>query len=353
MNPFVVKMATRLKDKGLAESSINLYISRLKILNNGRFPTSLAFLRHYLLIMSRIKPYAFNTQKGFVSTIVSVLDFVKHSPAYKKAYNYYSQWLENATEETLNKMAESGNEMTEREKKEWIPWSDVLRIRKTIREIVAGFCNRPKLEKHQYEELLKYVILCLYTCFPPERNQNYQLCYIVPEITDDLPKDRNYLSLLEQKFVFNVYKTAKTYGTEGFSFLADTEDNDTFREALKCYLKYHPLMKGKKGRNFSVPLLVDYGGSPFLQPNAITRRLNASFSGKKIGASMLRHIYLTGKYGGTLASMKEDSKAMGHSLNTQRAYIRNETSPMGNDRYVVDEEDAKAVEDALREIESS
>ena len=39
---------------------------------------------------------------------------------------------------------------------------------------------------------------------------------------------------------------------------------------------------------------------------------------------MLRHIYLSSKYGDTLEEMKQDTNAMGHSLNQQRDYIKNE-----------------------------
>jgi hypothetical protein len=55
--------------------------------------------------------------------------------------------------------------------------------------------------------------------------------------------------------------------------------------------------------------------------NAITRVLNRVF-GKKIGSSMLRHIYLSDKYKDQNEEMKKDAEAMGHSLDLQRAYIK-------------------------------
>jgi hypothetical protein len=37
---------------------------------------------------------------------------------------------------------------------------------------------------------------------------------------------------------------------------------------------------------------------------------------------MLRHIYLSGKYGNVLEEQKEDAKMMGHNVSTARDYIK-------------------------------
>jgi hypothetical protein len=70
---------------------------------------------------------------------------------------------------------------------------------------------------------------------------------------------------------------------------------------------------------------VSHDGKPFAAINSITRVLNKIF-GKKVGSSMLRHIFLSDKYGKTLDEQKEDSAAMGHSLNQQRDYIKQEVT---------------------------
>lgn len=338
MNDFMLSIINRLtEEKGLEESSAIAYVSRLKTLNNAQLFRTLSFLRKTADILEKIKPYAFNTQKGFITAVVSVLSLVKDTPSYKKAYTFYSNWLETAKDETMKAQA-SQNIRTKREQDNWITWNDVISTRDTLKETISKFCDLQRVNENQYNSILHYFVLALYTYFPPRRNQDYQKCLIVHKLKDTLPKTENYLVAEDGKFVFNVYKTAKTYGTETISF----KDNTEFQEALACYLKHHPL---SKGRRTSVPLLVSFAGTPLTQNNSITRILNAIF-GKSIGSSMLRHIYLSSKYGGSLAEMTEDSRAMSHSLNTQRGYIRNKD-------YVVDEEDAKAVEDALREIESS
>ena len=71
----------------------------------------------------------------------------------------------------------------------------------------------------------------------------------------------------------------------------------------------------------NVPFLVYYN-KKHIPDNGITRILNKIFN-KKIGSSMLRHIYLSGKYGNVLEEQKEDAKMMGHNVMTQKDYIKN------------------------------
>ena len=75
---------------------------------------------------------------------------------------------------------------------------------------------------------------------------------------------------------------------------------------IAYYLKRSSLSKGDKF------LPVD-------KENGITRILNKIF-GKKVGSSMLRHIYLSSKY--NITEMKEDADAMGHSTKEQKDYLK-------------------------------
>jgi hypothetical protein len=74
-------------------------------------------------------------------------------------------------------------------------------------------------------------------------------------------------------------------------------------------------------KNSNIPFLVYYNGSLFNKVNCITRILNKTF-GKSVGSSMLRHIFLTNKYGDVIEEQKEDAKAMGHSLEQQKDYVK-------------------------------
>jgi len=97
---------------------------------------------------------------------------------------------------------------------------------------------------------------------------------------------------------------------------------------INKYFKFHPLLKGKKiNTKTNIDFLVNYDGSPLPSPNGITRILNKIF-GKRISSSMLRHIYLSSLYGDTLEKMKETADKMGHSIETQKEYIKTSTAPI-------------------------
>jgi hypothetical protein len=88
---------------------------------------------------------------------------------------------------------------------------------------------------------------------------------------------------------------------------------------INMYLKHRTPATGEDKKAKEFPLLVAHNGTPITQANAITRILNGVFE-KKIGSSMLRHIYLSSKM--NIDEMKDDATAMGHSLNEQQKYLK-------------------------------
>ena len=140
--------------------------------------------------------------------------------------------------------------------------------------------------------------------------------YVVKKWSEYMPKDRNYLDMggskVPKQFIFKKYKTAKKYGEQKVE-IPNTEEAP-LADALLCLLKHHPLNNAKT-KEFK--LLVSHDGSPLTTVNVITRILNKIF-GKKIGSSMLRHIYITGKYGELKNEMAKDAEVMGHSVSEQQ-----------------------------------
>jgi hypothetical protein len=131
---------------------------------------------------------------------------------------------------------------------------------------------------------------------------------------------KNYLDLLGSQFIFNKYKTAKKYGTQTVDF----QNADMLKDVLTMYLKHHPLHKGKVTKNTEFRFLAYQDGSPLSAVNSITRILNKSF-GKKVGSSMLRHIYLSSKYADIKDEQQRDADAMGHSVAEQQGvYVKTE-----------------------------
>jgi len=296
--------------KEVADSTANAYVKSLYILN-GKVPfKTLSFLKDFAKIDGIISGYADNTQKALYTTIASVLSLYSDKPTYKKAYAYYYDKMMGKAKEL--KAAETSDK-TPKESENWLSWTDVQKKETEIRDDVEKFVDNKHITPEQFGLLLHWVVLSLYTQIQPRRNQDYLDMFVVKKWKDTMSTDKNYLDLATHQFIFNKYKTQKTYGVQKLDV------PDTLMRVINLYLKHHPLSKGNKAKATEYKFLVFADGSPLTAVNAITRILNRVF-GRKIGSSALRHIFLSNKY--DIKGMEEDAEAMGHSVDEQRKYLR-------------------------------
>lgn len=308
-----------IEKKDTTQSTVNAYLRMLSVLNDKVPFKSLAFLRNKEGILNKLSTLAESTQKTNLAAIVSVLSTVADKPTYKSLHKYYLEKMM----EKIKATPPSNNEKTDKQEQNWIDWKDILEVSEDQWEKVKDFASKKTLTPDEYDKLLQALVLALYVYIPPRRNQDYLNMVIVKKIKEDMPEDLNYLDVSADKFVFYKYKTAKKYGKQTIEIPANDESNH-LGHILAIYLKHNPLYKQSKGKQ-PAPFLVSHDGKVFSAINSITRLLNKIF-GKKVGSSMLRHIFLSDKYGKTLDEQKEDSAAMGHSLNQQRDYIKQEVT---------------------------
>lgn len=286
-------------EKGLSDRSIALYIKVLRKINDNQPLKNLKFLKDVNNVLEKIKDYKDTTQRNMIIAIVSVLKTLKKD--YKKYYDIMMDKTKLLNEKPKNEKSKEQNE-------NWMEWNEIIDKYNELGKNI-NLKNR-KLDEENYNNLLKYLILSLYVLLPPRRNQDYLKMYI-----SNNPKnnDVNYLDLKKKQFIFNIYKTSKKDGQIIISI------PDDLMNIIKFYIKFHPDKKLLKKED--IPFLVFYNGNKIEADNAITRILNSIFN-KKIGASMLRHIYLSGKYSNVLKEQEKDSKLMSHNLQTQKDYIK-------------------------------
>jgi integrase len=305
------QLKEQLKERGLSDGSIKLYIRNLQKLNDGEI-TDFKFLKSPEKIITKIEKLKNNTKRSVLISIVSVLGCC---PDDKKLVKLRKQYYDLMIEKN-NEIKESAtDEATEDQKKNWISWDDVKKKFEELKEEVEKFKNEKILSDSNYTTLLGYMVLALYVHNPPRRNKDYQLMNIVKKYNDKYDNDINYLSYDENKFIFNNYKTSKKYGRQILDI------NDELKECVDFYLKFHPKVKGKITKTLNTPFLVSHTGSPLVQTNSMTKLLNKVF-GKKISSSALRHIFLTDKYKDVVDEMKDDADKMGHSTGEQKNYIK-------------------------------
>jgi integrase len=306
---FKTDLENKFKEKNISQTSINLYLRNLEKLNDDMPLKNLNFLSPVENILNKLKDYKPNTFRGYLISICSALH-LETSKKMTKLYNDYYNLLIKTNKDLKEK--EKEQEKTPAQKENWITWEEVEKKHKELEEEVNKFKNVKEINQHKYNILLEYVILSLYYYIPPKRNQDWTLMRIVYKDDPSLPTTNNYYDVSNEKFIFNKYKTSKTNGELVESL------PEKLKEIIKIYFKFHPLIKDKAiKKDANIPFLVYYNGDDLTSINSITRILNKIFK-KKIGSSMLRHIYLTSKYGDTVKEMKEDAQVMGHSIQVQQ-----------------------------------
>jgi integrase len=197
------------------------------------------------------------------------------------------------------------HEKTQKQEENMIPMTDVVKLRDSMHDVIKAFPAEITAKEHEY--LLAWILICLYTRIPPRRNQDYVYMQVVDELPVDESADANYYVTSTKEFVFNKYKTKKHYGQQVL------EVPDELVADLELYMKWRP--------ERSERLLVHHDGSVIHAVNGITRILNRAF-GKRIGATALRHIYLSDKYANVVQERQADAAAMAHSVDVQATYIK-------------------------------
>jgi hypothetical protein len=312
---FMDKLRQDLIDnKGVSDTSANLYIGNLYRLNDKVAFNNLGFLKKTNIIMEKISELGDKTQQTYLASIVSCLHSSKDKHLYKTTFKFYAEKLK---EKGVENDLINPNEKTEKEIDNWLTWEQVLEKQKGLEDKVKVFSSNKSITKSQYETLLEYVVLSLYVLQSPRRNLDYLAMTIVKSMPKDQDKNKNYLDVENKQFVFNTYKTAKSHGQK-------VEDiNDALWSVISTYLKYHPCLAVGGRKPSECKFLVNEQGTPLVQVNAITRILNRALNAK-VASSMLRHIYITSKFGKDFEMMDEVADEMGHSVAQQRQYYKKE-----------------------------
>jgi hypothetical protein len=311
---FKQKLTDDFKAKDLSDSSINLYLRNLEKMNDNQPLKNLKFLDDVEAIQKKLEHYKQNTIRNYLISCVSALSLDKSNKKKEKLYNDYFKLMMQKNSEL--KKVEATGEKSDTQTKNWVEWSDVLKTYENLKNIVDQFKNKSSITTKQYKSLLEFIVLSLYVLLPPRRNE-FRNMFIVNKLSDTHTNACNYIVLSTKQLIFNQFKTSKKEGA--------LHENipDELYENLLVYLKFHPLLKGKKLKaNQMIPFLVYDDGKALDSINSITRILNSIFK-LKVGSSMLRKSYLTSKYGNVRQEMKEDAKKMSHSVQTQQTnYVK-------------------------------
>ena len=273
------------KCKNITASTLQLYKSKLHILNDNKPINNLDFLDNIDNINSKISHLKANTRRSYIIAITSILKCLTLQNKSKKIldlYNTYSKILE----EYNNKLKDQTNDNT-----------NVISI-DTIKDVFNEVKKNRNDDNQSYQD---YLIVSLYYIIPPGRNRDYQMLKNNDKYSDTLSKDYNYYDGF--KFYFNNYKTKGTYNQQIIDVPLE----------LQKILDYY--INKKNIKNDELILTSVRTNKPLKSNNAITVILNRIFN-DKVGSSMLRRSYLSNKYSDTQNQLNNDATAMGTSVNT-------------------------------------
>jgi hypothetical protein len=314
----MVKLEESLRSRGLADSSAKSYILQMKRLNDGKQFTSFAFLKDIPAVEAIIEKSSENTQKNYYAAILSCTKEHATKSTYAKAIKYYARKFE-GVKETIEAQVKT-NDKTETQKENWITWKEVVEVRDALQKEVDAIVlpEDGKVGVVDYSTILSNMVLALYTYIPPRRNKDYMLMKITKlKGAESMPTNQNYYDIHNQRFIFNTFKTSKTYGQQ----IVSIKNNKGLLKAIDAYLKVHQCPTDDM-----YSFLCHFGGIPFQYDFDITRNLNRTFK-KNIGASMLRHIFISDMY--DIDDIKEKAKerndlanAMAHSVTVQQDYMK-------------------------------
>lgn len=294
MSDFEEKIINHLRSRNVSDNTIKLYLFQLRQINNGEI-NDLNNFENISNVMNFLQKFKINTQRTKLIAIIAMLKAFDVKDLQEK----YSEIVSNINKQT-NLIS---SEKTDKQKKNWVTNDEIKDIWSALQSIVLTFINKKQISEKQYNILLQFLVLSLYSLTSPRRNADYMNMIVIKKITDGLSQDLNYLDLQKKIFIFNNYKTAKTYKQQIEHIPADLFN------VLKIYLKYKP--------NDSNFLLTDYEGNPLKHVNSITLILNKIF-GKKVGSSLLRNIFLSEKFDGLQKQLDELGDTV-ESMGTSKA----------------------------------
>lgn len=270
--------------KQITTSSLNLYKTKLRILNDNKPIKNINYLYSIDTILNKIKDLLPNTRRTYIIAITSIIACLnkdKSSKKLKKLYQDYSKILD----EYNNQLRDQTN----------ITKGTQIILKEDINKVYENLKNNKDKNKQSYQD---YLILSLYTLIPPRRNMDYQKIKFNINFNKELSKDFNYYD--GETFYFNAYKTRSKYELQEIKVPNE----------LKEIIDYHIKSNEIKEDDF---ILKDFKNETELKRgNEMTLILNRIFK-SKVSTSMLRRSYLTSKYSDMSDDLKEDTEKMGTS----------------------------------------
>jgi len=252
---------------------------------------------NYPKIIDILDTSSLHQKKAIINLLLLVVSPEKGNPKDKLLHTELVNLLVIYDKEYQNERAT--NQQNNKEKKNWLEWYDIIRIKDKLEEKYN--------ENKEFDTLQDLITISLYTLQRPRRLE-YADCIIIDEL------EYIRLSLLEKEDNIFLVLGKKLY----FSFGANMTKTQMRKNYQLITVKelFVPLLKKYLEQNDSKYLLRKKNGDK-LSHAGLRARLNKIFYPKLISASMLRKIYVSGLPNDiSFAERQNIALEMGHSVIT-------------------------------------
>jgi hypothetical protein len=292
-----IKELIKQKRDSLSNSSITTYASILKNLHKKVFDDktfSLSDFDETERVLDYLKDVPPNKRKTILSALVII-------SSGKVADDYRTKMNEDvsAYNAEIQKQTKS-----ETQQENWVETNEIQEIFRNLENDAKIIYKKSNKSVSDLQAIQNYIIVALSSglLIPPRRS----LDYVNFKIKNIDREKENFLD--KNKFVFNSYKTFKTYGRQ------ELEIPKTLKSILTKWIKINP----------TDYLLFDANMNQ-LSSVKLNQRFNRIFGGKKVSVNNFRHTYLTDKYKKTSEESKQlarDMEAIGSSVDMADTYIK-------------------------------
>ena len=303
------------KKPRLKPTSANSYLMKLKCINKGlgvENEYDLEAIKHKDIIDEYLQGFKLNTRKTYLGAIITILDCCAED--CEEELKEYRKDLEAFQSDT--RKAEEKQEKTARQDENWVSLKDLREVLEEYKKKIdlKNFDETEEISKRDFDLLQKYLVGMLYIGdvdnHPPLR-LDYAPMVIkhISKWEKATEKENSLVIINKDKKFFSLvdYKTEGTYGLK--TIQVSPELNDT----INFWLKFN------KSKSF----LLNQRLKP-MTANDLSKYIVKVFSptGKKIGATMLRHIVISELFPARLEEQQKTADLMLHSINQQNLYAK-------------------------------
>lgn len=286
------------KRQTLSASSLTTYNSILSNLYKKVFGNEEVDIKKFddtEKIIDFLKDITPSKRKTTLSALVVITDNKKYRDLMLEDISHYNHEIQK-------------QEKSESQKENWLSDEEIKSTWEKYKKEADALYKKPHLTMADLQNIQDFIILSLLSgIFIPVRRS---LDFVNMKKSGQIDKKKdNMIDWKKNEFIFNVFKTAKWTGTQELPIPS----------ALKKILN-----KWVKQVTHTDYLLFDNNSNP-LTSVKLNQRFEKIF-GKKASVNLLRHSYLTTKFGSTIEQKKEMDKVandMGTSANmVENVYVK-------------------------------